>query len=111
MNLVFIHGPAASGKLTVARELARLTGFGVFHNHLVVDSLTPVFEFGSEPFRRLRELRSPALSRELSSSGAFDYPELPSSGLTIDTEHTGPGAAAARIREFFTLTPVTPGSG
>jgi hypothetical protein len=55
MHLIFIHGPVASGKLTVARELARLTGFGLFHNHLIVDALTPVFAFGSEPFTVLRE--------------------------------------------------------
>lgn len=30
-------------------------GYPVFHNHLVVDTLTTVFPFGSEPFVRLRE--------------------------------------------------------
>jgi chloramphenicol 3-O-phosphotransferase len=55
MELVFLHGPAASGKLTTARALEELVGFPVFHNHLVVDALTTVFPFGSEPFVRLRE--------------------------------------------------------
>ena len=55
MQLIFIHGPAGAGKLTVARELARVTGLRLFHNHLVVDALTPVFDFGSEPFIVLRE--------------------------------------------------------
>lgn len=55
MELVFLHGAAASGKLTTARALERLVGFPVFHNHLVVDLLTTVFPFGSEPFVRLRE--------------------------------------------------------
>jgi len=55
MKLIFIHGPAAVGKLTVAREVAQLTGFRLFHNHLVVDALTAVFDFGTEPFIRLRE--------------------------------------------------------
>ena len=55
MRLVFIHGPAASGKLTVARELAALTGLPLFHNHLVVDALLAVFPFGSPPFVELRE--------------------------------------------------------
>lgn len=55
MRLVFLYGPPAAGKLTVARELAQLTGFAVFHNHLVVDAVGAVFEFGSAPFRRLRE--------------------------------------------------------
>ena len=55
MLLVCIYGPAASGKLTVARELGSRTGFPVFHNHLVVDMLTPVFGFGTPPFVELRE--------------------------------------------------------
>lgn len=55
MRLVFIHGPAASGKLTIARELAALTGLPLFHNHLVVDALLAVFPFGSEAFVDLRE--------------------------------------------------------
>lgn len=55
MRLVFLYGPPASGKLTVARELAALTGFALFHNHLVVDAVAAVFPFGSAPFVRLRE--------------------------------------------------------
>lgn len=55
MQLVFLYGPIASGKLTVARALAGLTGLPVFHNHLVVDAVAAVFPFGSEPFVRLRE--------------------------------------------------------
>lgn len=55
MNLVFLHGTAASGKPTTARALESLVGYPVFHNHLVVDTLTTVFPFGSEPFVRLRE--------------------------------------------------------
>ena len=56
MKLIVLHGPPATGKLTVARELAALTGYPVFHNHAAVDLLLSVFEFGSPPFVRLREL-------------------------------------------------------
>ncbi len=69
MKLVVLHGPAASGKLTVARELARLTGYRLFHNHLVVDALTAVFDFGSEPFIRLREEMWLAVFREAARRG------------------------------------------
>jgi chloramphenicol 3-O-phosphotransferase len=55
MKLVFLHGPPAAGKLTVARELATLTGFSLFHNHLTVDLVSSLFPFGSEPFILLRE--------------------------------------------------------
>jgi adenylate kinase len=55
VKLIFIHGLPGVGKLTVARELAKLTGFRVFHNHLSVDLAESVFEFGSPPFVELRE--------------------------------------------------------
>jgi hypothetical protein len=55
VKLLVLYGPPAVGKLTVARELSTLTGFPVFHNHLVVDALLPVFPFGSPGFIELRE--------------------------------------------------------
>ena len=175
MDLVFIHGPAAAGKLTVARELSRMTGLRLFHNHLTVDAVTAVFDFGTEPFVLLREqiwlsvfreaarrnasliftftpeqtvrasfirdtldavesvrgrvlfvqltcpidelerrivhasrrefgkLRSLEVFRELNQTGAFEYPKLPDSGLSIDTSQTSPTEAAARICEFFSF--------
>ena len=53
MKLVIIFGPPAVGKMTVGRELARLTGLRLFHNHLTVDLVLRFFEFGTPPFRRL----------------------------------------------------------
>ena len=64
MKLVFLYGPLASGKLTIARELAALTGFALFHNHLVVDAVAAVFPFGNERFARLREQFWLAMFRE-----------------------------------------------
>src|SRR5579862_3044933 len=55
MRLIFIYGMPATGKLTVARELAAITGYPVFHNHLVVDMVQSVFAFGTRPFVELRE--------------------------------------------------------
>ena len=55
MKLIFLYGLPGVGKLTVARELSKLTGARIFHNHLVVDLVNSVFEFGSEPFVELRE--------------------------------------------------------
>ena len=175
MDLIFLHGPAAVGKLTVARELADMTGFRLFHNHLIVDALTAVFDFGTEPFITLREqiwiavfreaaqrnvsliftfapertvsssfinqaidavesaggrvlfvaltcpsdeleqriespsraafgkLSSRALFLELQQAGAFVYPQLPDSGLSIDTSQMSPHEAANQICGFFSL--------
>lgn len=55
MRLVFLYGPVASGKLTIARMVAQRTGMALFHNHLVVDAVAAVFAFGSPDFIRLRE--------------------------------------------------------
>lgn len=55
MKLIFLHGLPGVGKLTVARELEKLTGFKIFHNHLTVDLLLSTFEFGSPDFIELRE--------------------------------------------------------
>ena len=55
MKLIFIYGYPAVGKLTVARELAAATGYKLFHNHLAVDLLLSVFDFGSPHFVQLRE--------------------------------------------------------
>lgn len=55
MQLVFIYGPPAAGKYTVARRLCYRNGLPLFHNHLVVDAVAAVFPFASPSFVRLRE--------------------------------------------------------
>lgn len=55
VQLIFIYGPVAAGKLTVGRALARLIGRPLFHNHLVVDAVAAVFPFGSPDFCCLRD--------------------------------------------------------
>ena len=52
MKLIFIYGPPATGKLTVAEVLARHTGYKLFHNHLTVDLARAFFEFGTPAFGR-----------------------------------------------------------
>ncbi len=54
-RVIFIHGPVASGKLTIAKDLAAMTGLNLFHNHLVVDLLLALFPFGHPSFVELRE--------------------------------------------------------
>jgi RNase adaptor protein for sRNA GlmZ degradation len=56
MKLLFIYGSPAVGKLTVATEVAARTGFKLFHNHLSIDCVEPVFDYGTKPFGRLVNL-------------------------------------------------------
>ncbi len=53
MRLVFIYGPPASGKLTVATELSKLTGFKLFDNRVSIQFVRSIFEFGTKTFWRL----------------------------------------------------------
>ncbi len=55
MKLIFIYGPPAVGKLTVARELAKITGFKLFHNHVSIQFVQSIFEFGTKTFWRLTD--------------------------------------------------------
>lgn len=55
MKLLFVHGPPAAGKYSIARLVADATGLPLFHNHLVVDAVAAVFPFGSPGFVTLRE--------------------------------------------------------
>ena len=50
MRVVFIYGPPAVGILTVATELARLTGFKLFDNHVSIQFAQSIFEFGTKTF-------------------------------------------------------------
>ncbi len=51
MKLVVIYGPPAAGKLTVAKELEKITKYKLFHNHLVMDLVNSIFDPSSEQAR------------------------------------------------------------
>lgn len=73
MHFVCVFGPPAVGKMTVGRELANLTGFKLFHNHMSVEPILEIFEFGSPPFGRLvQEIRQ----RVVEEAVACDLPGL-----------------------------------
>ena len=53
MKFVIIFGPPAVGKMSVGQELAKLTGFKLFHNHMTIELVLNFFEFDDERFQRL----------------------------------------------------------
>ncbi|MDO8579365.1 MAG: hypothetical protein Q7R72_00645 [bacterium] len=55
MKLLILYGPPATGKFTVAKELSKLTGYPLFHNHLAVDIAWSVFPFGTKRYSDLSE--------------------------------------------------------
>ncbi|OGI65934.1 hypothetical protein A2914_01425 [Candidatus Nomurabacteria bacterium RIFCSPLOWO2_01_FULL_41_21] len=52
-KLLVIFGPPAVGKLTVAKTLAKITDFRVFHNHMVDDLIKNFFSHGSSQLNTL----------------------------------------------------------
>jgi hypothetical protein len=93
MDFVFLHGRVASGKLTTARALEELLGSPVFHNHVVVDLLTPFFPFGSEAFIALREQFWMAV---FSQAARVDR----SITFTFTPEHTVPEGFPRRVTDI-----------
>lgn len=53
MRLVLIYGPFASGKLTIATELQKLTGYKFLENNVVNKPALQVFPFGTPVFSRI----------------------------------------------------------
>ena len=63
MKLIFLHGPPASGKYTIARVLHASYGVLNFHNHLTIDVAKALFDFGTDQFWDLtHRLRRTALA-------------------------------------------------
>jgi hypothetical protein len=69
VNLVFIYGPPGVGKLSVARELARATGYRLFDNHVSIACAESVFDFGTPPFHKIVELIRFAVIEEAAREG------------------------------------------
>jgi len=55
MKLILLHGAPGVGKLTVGKQLSAVTGFPLFHNHLVIDLLAQVLPSNSPSYLKLRE--------------------------------------------------------
>jgi shikimate kinase len=56
MKLVILFGPPAVGKMTVGQELANLTGFRLFHNHMTIELTLNFFAFNTKEFAHLNSL-------------------------------------------------------
>lgn len=65
MKLIILHGPPASGKLTLANRLKDELGYNVLHNHLTVDLALEIYrEFGERDFYYfVNKLRNMAIEK------------------------------------------------
>lgn len=63
-DLIVLLGPPAAGKAAVGYELAKLTGFRFFHNHMTAEPVAALFGWGTEVFGEVAaEVRLSLLSR------------------------------------------------
>ncbi len=57
MKLLFMIGNAAVGKMTVGRELMKITGLRLFHNHMTIEPVLEIFgQFNPQAIARLRQV-------------------------------------------------------
>jgi hypothetical protein len=54
--------------MTVGRELEKISGLKLFHNHMTIEIVLPFFEFGSKPFNKLIGSFRKQLLEEVASS-------------------------------------------
>jgi len=54
-SLIFLYGLTGVGKLTVAKELSKLSGFPIYHNHLTSDLVYSVFDRGEKTGSLLKQ--------------------------------------------------------
>jgi hypothetical protein len=58
-RLVILFGPPSVGKMATGKELARLTGMRLFHNHMALEPVLQLWPYGSPPFERIvRQFRN-----------------------------------------------------
>jgi hypothetical protein len=53
MKFTVIFGPPAVGKMTVGYELAKLTGYRLFHNHMTIELVLNFFDYEQPQFHTL----------------------------------------------------------
>ncbi len=68
MKFIIIFGPQAVGKMTVGHELEKITNLKLFHNHVTLELLTPIFGYGNKAVRRLSNLFRKEIFKEAAKS-------------------------------------------
>lgn len=80
-KFVLIIGPQAVGKMTVGQELAKLTGYKLFYNHMTIEMVRLIFDYDKESYRKMNRLIRYEVFKEFAKSnekgiiftGCFDF--------------------------------------
>ena len=82
-DLLFIHGPPAAGKLTVAKAILQIVPGELLDNHSFIDVAKPVFQFGTTEFwEMVKKTRLSAIDTAIKldvpllvSTSCYSHPE------------------------------------
>ncbi len=55
MKLILLYGAPATGKLTIASELSKRTGYTLIHNHIILNALSEIFGYDHPARRKLEK--------------------------------------------------------
>ncbi len=80
-KFVLIIGPQAVGKMTVGQELAKLTGYKLFYNHMTIEMVRLIFDYDKKAYTRMNRLIRYEVFKEFAQSnekgiiftGCFDF--------------------------------------
>lgn len=80
-KFILIIGPQAVGKMTVGQELAKITGYKLFHNHMTIEFVRLIFDYDKRSYQRMNQLIRYEVFKEFSKSnekgiiftGCFDF--------------------------------------
>lgn len=80
-KFVLIIGPQAVGKMTVGQELAKLTGYKLFYNHMTIEMVRLIFDYDKKAYTKMNRLIRYEVFKEFAQSnekgiiftGCFDF--------------------------------------
>lgn len=68
MKFIVIFGPPAVGKMVVGKELSKRTGFKLLHNHMTIELLIQLFDYGTPKFLKLNSEFRKRIFEEVATS-------------------------------------------
>lgn len=67
-KFIVIIGPQAVGKMTVGQELAKITGYKFFHNHMSIEMVREIFDYDKDAYKRINKIIRYEILKEFSKS-------------------------------------------
>lgn len=89
MNLIFLYGPPAVGKLTVGNELARQLGYKILDNHKSVEMLRQLFPFEDPELNAIRRRLQAKFRLEMFEEAAKAGVNFVTTCATAGPQHFG----------------------